>query len=224
MYKVLASAAFSVLALAGASGAATFTNSFEIDLAKVSITDDSAGGQLILGTGTTTVPVTTFAPQAGDVLQTTVTFARGARLKIIDGPNTITKAGSSFFESLTFGFTNTAPGSWSASTTSVLFQGLQGSLINSKGRTTGILGQGLNSSQGDVTDDFISFTGLTMTTTVTSSANVSVDGFELFGGRAGGFEVMSPAAVPLPASVWLLGAAVGALRLRARRIGNNRSD
>lgn len=223
MNKVVATAAFSVLALTGASEAATFTNSFEIDLTSVSITDDSAGGQLILGTGTTTVPVTPFAPQVGDILQTTVTFAAGARLKIIDGPNIITTAGSSFFEVLTFGFTNTAPGTWSASTTSVVFQGLQGSLINSQGRSTGILGQGLNSGQGDITDDFISFTGLTMTTTVTSSASVSVDGFELFSGRAGGFEVIAPSSVPLPASAWLLGAAVGALRLRSRRASDRRS-
>jgi hypothetical protein len=97
-------------------------------------------------------------------------------------------------------------------------------LISSFGSTSGVLGQSIGSSAADLTDSFISFTGLNLTSTITSLATGGdpYDSFGLFGGRAGGFEVIAgstsdPAALPAPPTVLLIALALLCLLLLSGR-------
>lgn len=189
--------------------AAVITNAAVIDLSNVTITDDGSGGKLILGFNSTAVPITPFTPVVGDTLVISVSFANSARLKIINGPNTVDSVGPDYFESLTFYYEGS--GGHSTSTTSVVFNGLNGNLTNPNpgSSSIGILAQSI---ANEFTDSFISFTGLTMTTTISSlpnSGSQTYSQFGLFGGRAGGYEILSDApAVPEPTSMacWATGA------------------
>ena len=193
------------------ANAATITNNVEIDLSLTSISSDGSGGQLLLGTPATLVPISAFNPAVGDILQTTVSFKNGDRLKVIDGPNIVDSTGPQFFEAFTFYFDTTGtPGSGSNSTTTTgaSYVDLLGNAIDTTGGATGVLGQGIGGFLSvDLTDSFISFTGLTVTTTIVGLATGgdAFDRFGLFGGRAGGFEVIAGStAVPLPAALPLL--------------------
>jgi hypothetical protein len=202
--------------------AAVFTNSVVIDLSLATITNDGSGGQLISGNVMTLVPATAFTPVVGDTLVTTITFANGDRLRVNNGPNVISsilgQPGPDYFDSLTFYYDGT--GSHSTNTTMVTFAGLQGSVSATPGGTSnGVLAQALT----DFTASYASFTGLTMTTTITALPNPGVQSYSqygLWGGRAGSFEVIS-AAVPEPASVilWGVGAVGVGLGMRWRRNG-----
>jgi hypothetical protein len=201
--------------LSSNSHAAVINNSVVIDLGFVSITNDGSGGQLLSGNDVTKVIIPSFAPVVGDTLVTTITFANGDRLRINDGPNIVDSTGPTFFESLVFGFESSGSavsGSNATTTTNTTFIGLQGNSIDVTGSVSGILGQGLGGLFSiDVTDTFISFTGLTITSNITGLAvpGISFDLFELFGGRAGGFEVIS---VPNPGSLLLMSIGMIALR------------
>lgn len=203
--------------------ASVITSSVVVDLGQTTITNDGFGGQEILGVGSTLVPVASFVPHVGDILQTTISFANNDRLKIINGPNIVShilgESGPDYFESLTFYFAGS--GSHLTSTTDVAFFGLEGSLSDPTpgGSSQGGLNQSL---YPNFTDSWISFTGLTMTTTILQlpSGAPTYDQFGLFGGRAGGFEVLpGPAsAAPEPASLALFGlGGVGLLAARRRR-------
>ena len=195
-----------VVVVAGGSGAnaAIITSSVVVDLRQTTIADDGWGGKEIWGIGSTLVPVSSFTPQVGDTLLTTVTFMHGDRLKIIDGPNAITHNGPPYWEGLTFYFDGWSGVSAQTFTTDVTFYNLQGSqTIWPPGYScVGVLGQNLGM---DFTDNWLSFTGLTMTTEIQALPNPGVqsyDQFGLFGGRAGGFEVISgTAAVPEPSTL-----------------------
>lgn len=197
----------------------TITNSVVIDLSKTTITDDGYGGKLIQGYDTTLVPITSFIPQVGDTLVISITFADNARLKIINGPNTIDSTGPDYFESLTFYYLGRNLSDYHSSfTTNVVFDGLQGNLTTAfpGGSSTGVLAQSLY----HFTDSYISFTGLTMTTTVQSLPNIGPQAysqFGLFGGRAGGFEILSDTPpVPEP-STMVIGTLFGLGGLVARK-------
>jgi hypothetical protein len=197
------------------SHAAVITNSVVLDLSTVSITDDASGGQLLSGNDISKVIIPSFTPVVGDTLVTTIAFANGDRLRINNGPNVVDSTGPTFFESLVFEFDSsgaTVSGSHASSTTNTTFTGLQGSLIDVTGSVSGILGQGIGGLLSiDITDSFISFTGLTITSNITglTSSGSSFDRFGLFGGRAGGFEVIS---VPAPGSILLMSLGMVALR------------
>jgi len=234
MRKDIAGIAAAVVLMAGVSQAeaASFVNSFEIDISVMSITDDGFGGQLLSGTTQTAIPITPFTPSAtpsaGDVLTTTVNFANGDRLKVIDGPNIVDTTGPTFFEGFAFLFrSSTGPESGTSSTTtSVTYFDLLGSAIDTTGLSSGILGQGVGQSFGiDLTDSFISFTGLTITTTIDTLpvGNGPYDIFTFHGGRAGGFEIIPGVsqAVPEPGALAVFGfgiAGLGWVRRRARSV------
>lgn len=198
----------------------TITNSVVIDLSKTTITNDGYGGQLIQGYDTTLVPITSFIPQVGDTLVISITFADNARLKIINGPNAVDSTGPDYFEGLTFYYLGRNTSDYHSSfTTNVVFEGLQGNLNTAfpGGSSTGVLAQSLHP---DCTDSYISFTGLTMTTTVQSLPNIGPQAysqFGLWGGRAGGFEILSDAPpVPEP-STMVIGTLFGLGGLVARK-------
>jgi|GEM_PF-6951138 len=230
MRKDIAGIAAAVVLMAGVSQAeaASFVNSFEIDISVMSITDDGFGGQLLSGTTQTAIPITPFTPSAGDVLTTTVDFANGDRLKVIDGPNIVDTTGPTFFEGFAFLFrSSTGPESGTSSTTtSVTYFDLLDSAIDTTGLSSGILGQGVGQSFGiDLTDSFISFTGLTITTTIDTLpvGNGPYDIFTFHGGRAGGFEIIPGVsqAVPEPGALAVFGfglAGLGWVRRRARSV------
>jgi hypothetical protein len=209
---------FAAAFIVGQPHAFIITNTMEIDLGQVSISDDSSGGQLIFGAGSTLVGLPPFTAQSGDNLITTISFKDGDRLKIIDGPNTIDDTGPDFFESLTFYFTGpNIIGTHSSNTTSVVFSNLQGNLIDLTpgGVSYGVLAQDISP---DFTDSDISFDGLTMTTTINTITNGNIyDEFGLWGGRAGGYEVISSNPVPIPGAVWLLGSGlIGIVGIRRK--------
>lgn len=195
------------------------SSSVEIDLSQARISDDGSGGQLILGVGTTLVPVNSFTPHVGDILITTITFANADRLRINNGVNAVSGllSGPDYFESLTFYFGGSG---WHRShTTAVSFMDLEGHLSNpNPGESvSGILGQGLL----NVTDSWISFRGVTLTTTIKELPNSGVQSYQdfgMWGGRAGGFEIIPGTAVPEPASIvmWAIGA-IGIVNIRRKR-------
>ena len=204
-----------------------FNHSVVLDLSVTSITDDTSGGHLILGNTTTPVAVAPFTPDVGDVLVTEVSFANGDRLRINNGPNVVDTNPPTFFESLTFFFDtdgSTSAAGFSATTSTATFFDLEGNLINSFGSTSGVLGQSIGSSAVDLTDSFISFTGLILTSTITrlGSGGDPYDSFGLFGGRAGGFEVIAgpasnPALLPTPSTALLVSLALLCLLLLGTR-------
>jgi hypothetical protein len=217
-----------IVPISGANAATTWTNTVEIDLSLATISDDGSGGQLLSGFGATLVPIPEFAPSVGDTLITNVSFANGDRLKIIDGPNTVDTTPPTFFESVVFYFDTTGTPSGglnSANTTNATFTGLQGSYLLTGaplvGSVSGVLGQGLGGLfSTDVTDNFVSFTGLTLTATITGlgAGGDPFDRFGLAGGRAGGYEIIpGVAATPLPAALPLFATGLVGLGLLARR-------
>lgn len=198
----------------------TITNSVVIDLSKTTITADGSGGKLIQGLDPTLVPITSFTPQVGDTLVISITFANNARLKIINGPNAVDSTGPEYFESLTFYyFDQFTFGYHTSYTTNVIFEGLQGNLTTDfpGGSSTGVLAQSL---YPDFTDSYISFTGLTMTTTVQGLPNPgsqSYSQFGLGGGRAGDYEILSDSpSVPEP-STMVIGTLFGLGGIVARK-------
>ena len=160
---------------------------------------------VILGVLPTLAPVTPFIPSVGDILQTTISFKNGDRLKIIDGPNVVDSIGPDYFESLTFYFKSSGLyGGGTTETTSVSYENLLGDLLpDPNGTSTGVLGQTIPTPNS--TNTFISFTGLTLTTRIDGlGVSDPFDQFGLFGGRAGGYEVI-PGMIPEPPTYALLG-------------------
>jgi hypothetical protein len=87
-----------VLALAPVQSvhSATFNTFAILDLSLVNITNDTAGGQLILSNTTTPISVPQFTPNVGDTLITAVTYANGDRLRIDSCPNVVDTIGPTF--------------------------------------------------------------------------------------------------------------------------------
>lgn len=213
-----ATAYFTVLFLIDStSQAALITNIVELDLNLTTIVDaqvvgqpSGTSGQSIYGSFPL-VAITPFTPQVGDVLQTEITFARGDRLRITNGPVNPVFLGPDYPESLFFYFfkSGVAAGNTSSTmTTDVEFFGLQGTLSDpTPGGESSLL---LSQKIGDnFTSDWISFTGLRLTSTVNvlPASVPEFDQFGLFTGRAGGFEILPATvnAVPEPASLTLYG-------------------
>lgn len=96
-------------------------------------------------------------------------------------------------------------------------------MINSFGCLSRIPGQAIGSSAVDLTDSFISFTGLVLTSTIESlgAGGDPFDRFGLFGGRVGGSEVIAgstsdPVSVSTPSPVLLVSLPLLSLLLRGR--------
>jgi hypothetical protein len=226
MRKTLQATAIAAMIIVGSNvgRAGIISNVVEVDLDLATITDDGAGGQLIIGFSATGVPITPFTALVGDVLQTTITFAHGDRLRIIDGPNTIDDSPPDFFESLVFYFQSgtSSTNGHTTLTTNAVFSNLQGNLtdLTPGSSSTGILAQAIGF---DFTNSEISFDGITLTTTISAQSTPFIyDSFGLWGGRAGGFEIVAANSVPEPSSIALLGTGVLGLcgyRLRRRSAG-----
>ncbi|MEO0487803.1 MAG: hypothetical protein AAF092_18035 [Pseudomonadota bacterium] len=185
--------------------AATFTRSVTLDLSGANISPDGFGGALITGApGTVGASFAAFTASAGDTIILNVDFAPGQELLITSGPNVISSGAGSHFESITFSFLSgavTAQGSTFSSP--VTLDNQQGTLTSGSGSASGFLSSSLNGF--GVTPDFLQFSGINFTTFITSlNAPTTIDGVYLSGGRAGGFDVVAAAPVPLPAAAWLL--------------------
>ncbi|MFT5172087.1 MAG: hypothetical protein ACI8W7_000251 [Gammaproteobacteria bacterium] len=223
---VTLAALFVALAPGQSAHSTVINNSVIIDLSLTSISNDSASGELILGNTTTLVSVTPFTAAIGDVLVTQIIFANGDSLKITDGPNIVNITSPSNFESLTFFFSPSGAqqtGSNSTTSSATNFLNLEGDLLGTLSNNSGVLGQGLGGqgSGRDLTDSFVSFTGVTITSTITiTGIGAGGDPFDqpgLFGGRAGDYEIISGSTtqVPVPATLTLF--ALGLFGLRPGR-------
>ena len=96
-------------------------------------------------------------------------------------------------------------------------------LCSEPSNNSGVLGQGLGGqgSGRDRTDSFVSFTGVTITSTITSvgAGGAPFDQFGLFGGRAEDYEIISSSSsvqVPVPATLSLFAFGVCGLRFGRR--------